>query len=82
MSYATDHELFQLRQRVSRIEGQVAYLMEHLGLAFDQELDQGATPEIIDLVRHGKKMQAIKLYRQETGASLRDAKEFIDSLAI
>ena len=79
MSHA-DHEIFELRQRVAKLERQIAFLLERLSLETPEEPDQGVSPEIIDLVRRGKKIQAIKLFRQETGAGLRDAKEFIDSL--
>ena len=37
------------------------------------------TPEIIELVRAGKKIQAIKAYRELTGLGLADAKAVIDS---
>jgi len=34
----------------------------------------------VALVRQGKTAEAIKLFRQETGASLKDAKTFIETL--
>jgi hypothetical protein len=40
----------------------------------------GLPPEIIDLVRLGKKIQAIKLYRELTNLDLKTAKGVIDSL--
>jgi ribosomal protein L7/L12 len=79
MSY-NDSELYKLRQRVAKLERQVAFLTERLGVAYHDEPDIGVSPEILDLLRRGRKIQAIKLYRQETGAGLKDAKDFIDSL--
>ena len=79
MAY-TDHEIFELRQRVEKLERQVAFLMENLGVEYQDEPNQGVSTEIMDLVRSGRKIQAIKLFRQETGAGLKSAKEFIDSL--
>ena len=38
------------------------------------------TPEVIDLVRSGKKIQAIKLYRELTNTDLKTAKRVIESL--
>jgi len=32
------------------------------------------------LARAGKKIEAIKLYREETGVSLKEAKEVVESL--
>jgi len=36
---------------------------------------------IIELIKEGEKVEACKLYRQETGASLLDSKSFVDDLA-
>lgn len=41
----------------------------------------GITPEIRALVAQGKKIPAIKAYRIETGAGLKEAKEAIDAFA-
>ena len=79
MTY-TDHEIFELRQRVARLERQIAFLMENLGVEYHEEPNQGVSPEVADLVRRGRKIQAIKLFRQETGADLRYAKESADTL--
>ena len=40
----------------------------------------GLAPEVIDLVRRGKKIQAIKLYRELTNLDLKTAKGVIDGL--
>ncbi len=40
----------------------------------------GMTPEVIDLVHRGKKIHAIKLYRELTNTDLATAKKVIDSL--
>ena len=79
MSY-TDSEIFDLRQRVAKLERQVAFLIQSSGLRYVDEPPSGVSPEIMDLVQRGQKIQAIKLYRQETGVGLREAKEFIDAL--
>ncbi len=39
-----------------------------------------ASEEVMELLLTGRKIEAIKVYRRETGASLKDAKEFIESL--
>jgi ribosomal protein L7/L12 len=75
-----DQELFQLRQRVAKLERQVAFLMERLNIEYHEEPNQGVSTEVLDLVQRGRTIQAIKRFREETGASLRDAKEFIESL--
>jgi ribosomal protein L7/L12 len=79
MSYA-DYEYTALRRRVEKLERLVARLMEEVGLERDEELDPGSSPEIVDLVRRDEKLEAIKLYREKTGAGLKEAKEFVESL--
>lgn len=41
----------------------------------------GITPEVRSLVAQGKTIAAIKAYRIETGAGLKDAKDAIDAFA-
>jgi ribosomal protein L7/L12 len=67
-------------QRLGKLERQVAFLLEHLGLEYREGPHAGVSPEILELVRRGDKIGAIKLFREETGFGLREAKEFIESL--
>lgn len=39
-----------------------------------------AHEEIIECLTRGKKIAAIKIYREETGEGLKESKDFIDSL--
>jgi ribosomal protein L7/L12 len=59
---------------------QVAFLLDHLGLEYREEPNAGVSPEILDLVRRGDTIGAIRLYREDTGFGLKEAKEFIESL--
>ena len=76
-------ELFRLRARVAKLEATVDFLMSHFELAFDYEPDanQGMSDEVRYLVSQGKKIEAIKIYREETGLGLREAKDAIDILS-
>ena len=76
-----DHEIFELRQRVTRLENQIAFILQQQGLHY-REGKTGVSPEVINLMRQGKKIQAIKQYRQETGVGLKEAKDFVDSLDV
>jgi ribosomal protein L7/L12 len=40
-----------------------------------------AEADLLDLLRQGQKVQAIKVYRERTGTSLREAKEAVERLA-
>ncbi len=74
-----EENFYQLHQRVARLERQVAFLLETLNLDY-QDRPEPVSPEIMALVQRGKKIEAIKLYRETTGASLKAAKDLIESL--
>jgi len=51
--------------------------MRHLGL--EEEVPR--KDEILALVRDGKQVQAVKLYRESTGAGLLEAKQAVDAMS-
>jgi hypothetical protein len=53
-------------------------LMQHTGVKFDPFAN--VAPEIVEALQRGQKIQAIKLYRQDMGTSLKEAKDFIEEL--
>ena len=80
-------------ERIDRLERQVRYLLRYVGVdpeiaASDDPsfaaapLQAAASPEIVALIRAGKPIQAIKVYRQMTGAGLKESKDVIDALRI
>ena len=80
-------------ERIDRLERQVRYLLRYVGVdaeiaaTGDAALGPGpqpasASPEIVALVQAGKPIQAIKLYRQMTGAGLKESKDAIDRLRV
>lgn len=75
-----DAEVFRLRQRVEKLERQMAALFNHLRVTYEDRPTAGVSPEILELVRKGRKIEAIKRYREEMGVGLREAKKFIESL--
>lgn len=75
--------------RLSRLERQVAYLCQHLGLdpaAADGMHTApvsgfGVSPEVMAAIQRDKLIDAIKIYRQQTGAGLREAKLAVEGFA-
>ena len=66
-------------RRLRRLEEQVALLSEKLGLPFDDP-GAGMPSEVVELARNGRKIEAIKRYRELTGVGLAEAKDVVDGL--
>jgi ribosomal protein L7/L12 len=62
------------RVRSSELERRIATISR----SFDPYAD--LSQDIVDAVREGKKIKAIKLYRQSQGGGLKDAKEAIEEM--
>ena len=62
-----------------RMQRQIDAIMKHLGLAEPSASRPGAlSPQVAALVAAGRKIEAIKLYRQETGEGLKKAKAAVE----
>jgi ribosomal protein L7/L12 len=72
-------ELRRRLDRLSRIEGKVDALMRHFNLRFDPR--DGVPPDVLAALRAGQKIEAIKRYRQATGADLAEAKDAVEEAA-
>lgn len=73
--------LFQVQKRVTtltRVEAKLDLLLRNAGLQYDPYADLPAP--VAEALRRGDKIEAIKHYRQATGAGLKDAKEFIEEV--
>ena len=76
----TDQDFQQLRKRVIQLEGQVAFLYKHLGVTFVPEPGPGDDPRIIELLKKGKTLDAIKLYRELNDESLLGAQQAVEDM--
>lgn len=50
------------------------------GVVDPLEVNPGANREVVNFLRKGQKIQAIKVYREATGSSLRQAKDAVEKL--
>ncbi|GGI91203.1 hypothetical protein [Shewanella gelidii] len=66
-------------QRLRIIENKIDTLLENNGIVFDEKLH--VSKEVLTAVKLGKKLTAIRLYRNETGAGLKEAHKIINKLA-
>jgi ribosomal protein L7/L12 len=78
-----------INRRLALLEQQVRLLSERLevpcptfasDVAAPGQRDGGVPAGVVSLARSGNKIGAIKLFRELTGAGLREAKEVVDSL--
>lgn len=65
--------------RLRRIEGKLDLVLKHLGLEYVDTMFANLLPEVCKLADEGKKIEAIKIHRQFTGASLADAKSTVEA---
>jgi ribosomal protein L7/L12 len=74
----------QIIIRLNRLERKVDFLLRELNLVEKEEAtlpDFGPVlTEVAELARQNRKIEAIKLYREMTGAGLKEAKEVVDRL--
>lgn len=75
-------EVTEIKARLDKLEAQVKFLFKHLGITSLETPSWKASPEVVGFIRKKDKIAAIKAFMQETGASLKDAKEFVDSLML
>src|SRR3954454_5639525 len=63
---------------VSRIEAKLDLLLKHAGLEYDPY--RGAPAAVVDALKRGKKIEAIKRYRELNPVSLGQAKEYVEGV--
>jgi ribosomal protein L7/L12 len=76
-----EREIADIRARLDNIETKLGLLFRRLGITLQDPPAGKASPEIMELVNKGDKKAAIRAFMSETGAGLKDAKNFIESLA-
>jgi hypothetical protein len=74
----------QLERRLDRLEHQLDLLMRHLDVP-QPGLDVGPDLAVVDqdvvaLARAGRKIEAIKRYRELTGVGLKEAKDAVERI--
>jgi ribosomal protein L7/L12 len=75
----TETEIQQLRSHVNELEDRLKFLYRRLNIDYvDPNSDPALDPRIQDALRHGNKIEAIKIYRELTGVGLAEAKQVID----
>ena len=76
----TIFEIAQLRNRVAQLEGQLTFLFTHLQITYVPDADVLNKP-VIELLKSGRKMDAIKAYMDIHCDSLSTANAAMDALS-
>jgi hypothetical protein len=66
-----------LDRRLARIERRLDLITKRLEI----EESEPPVPGVVEQLEQGKKIQAIKTYREQTGAGLAEAKAAVESIA-
>ncbi len=69
----------QVLIRLSELERKVSRLYEHLDIAEPQLGDRGLSPEVVQALREGNTIGAIKLYREQNDTDLAAAKAAVEA---
>ncbi|MFJ7593213.1 hypothetical protein ACIQZO_38740 [Streptomyces sp. NPDC097617] len=69
----------RLQHKADRTERRLALVLEHFGI---EEPEPAGMDEVRALVRADRQIPAIKEYRRITGASLLEAKQAVEALAV
>jgi ribosomal protein L7/L12 len=82
--------LAQLEKKVDQLLSQAgpdtnAYLQSSVGnppnaFSASVSITGAASADIMDLIRRGRKIEAIKLYREQTGVGLKEAKDAVEQI--
>ena len=67
----------RLGRRLDRMERKLDAIVAQLGVT----VEEPGLDEVTALLREGKKIQAIKVYRENTGADLKEARDAVERLA-
>jgi ribosomal protein L7/L12 len=76
----TEQQYIDLRNRIIRLEGQVAFLYEHLGMTFVPEEQLTDDPKIVAALTKGNLLEAIRVYREITGATVEESRKAVEEI--
>jgi ribosomal protein L7/L12 len=68
-----------INERLRRLEGQIETLSERVGVPFASPT-AALPPDVVELARANKRIEAIKRYRELTNASLEEARQVVMSI--
>ena len=74
-----ESEILALRARLAELESRVDFLYNHFGITHVQDTDM-ANSRVVEMLKKGNKIEAIKIYREIYNCGLAEAKQAVDAI--
>ena len=74
-----DSDVMALRVRVRELEEHIKYLYTHLNITYF-ESQQAGDAKVVEMIKKGNKIEAIKIYRELNNVGLAEAKQAVELL--
>jgi ribosomal protein L7/L12 len=75
----TETEIIALRSRVAELEDRLQYLYKYLRIEYSDNPNP-ANQKVVEALRQGGKIEAIKVYREIYNVGLAEAKQAVESI--
>lgn len=79
MTVETD--IVALRVRVRELEDHIKYLYTHLNITYF-ESPQAGDAKVVEMLKKGNKIEAIKIYREIHNVGLAEAKQAVEGIGV
>ena len=77
----TEAEFLLLQSRVRELEDRLEFLYRRLNIDYlAPNANPGLSPQVLEALRRGNKIEAIKIYRELTGVGLAEAKQAVEAI--
>lgn len=76
---STEQDLINLRARVAELENRLDFLYKKLGVEYSDN-PNFVDARIVEFLKKGNKIEAIKIYRDLTNAGLAEAKNAVEDI--
>lgn len=69
-----------LEFQVGQLQRKLKFVLDHLGLTYAENVLAPAEQAAMDQLRHGNKIEAIKVYQRLSGLGLKESKDAVERL--
>ncbi len=76
---SVEQQLMELSMRLARLEGEVQALYRHLNIPYGDEASE-ADERVMEPLRRGNLIEAIKVYREIYNVGLAEAKQAVEEM--